>query len=236
MKKVLKILSAVFALIMFVNFGTTVLAAGATLSLSPSSGTFNKGCKFSLQVRVDTGGVSTDGTDAIIIYDTSRFIADKINNGSIYPDYPGNNIDTQTGKITVSGLSSVGSAYSGAGVLATIDFTVKEDAPVGATQVKFDFSPADKAKTTDSNVVERSTIADVLNQVVDGNYVIGTGTCVKQIGATGISTPSATIYITPYPTAEPVLTKSADFATTLALAVAGLTLVSFGIFGIAIKR
>lgn len=152
-----------------------VLAAGATLSLSPSSGTFNQGCNFSLNVNLDTAGAQTDGTDAILVYDTSKLTATSISAGTIYPDYPGNNIDP-SGKITISGLASVTSPFQGQGTLATINFTVKENV-TGATQINFDFDFNDKAKTTDSNVVQRGTVADILNSVVNGSYTIGTASC-----------------------------------------------------------
>lgn len=230
-----KILITFFGIIGFLFFVSgNVLAVGSTLTLSPATGTFNKNCNFSLQVMVDTGGYETDGTDAILTYDITRFTANKINNGSIYQDYPGNNIDAQNGKITISGLSSVGSAYKGAGILATIDFTVLAAAPVGASQIKFDFDPTDKAKTTDSNVVERGTMIETLNQVVDGNYVIGTGICSAKGGV--VSTPSATIYqestITAVPTKVP-LGQTADSTTTMVMIVTAGSLMALGVFGIA---
>lgn len=205
------------------------LAAGSTLSLFPSTGTFNKDCNFSLEIKVDTGGYETDGTDVILTYDVTRFVANKINNGSIYQDYPGNNIDAQNGKITVSGLSPVGSAYKGSGILATVDFTVLENAPTGASQIKFDFDPTNKSETTDSNVVERGTMAETLNQVVDGNYVVGTGLCAIG-GPIPSSTPSATIY---RPSPTPTLNQTADTATILTVVIIGSALTMLGIFGLA---
>src|SRR3990167_7973764 len=95
----------------------------ATLALSPATGTFNRGCNFSLNIDLNTNGAQTDGTDAILIYDSTRFTANSIQSGTIYPDYPGNNIDEAAGKITVSGLASVAQAFTGQGVLATINFT-----------------------------------------------------------------------------------------------------------------
>lgn len=232
MKKLLLICFSAVSLLLFMP--GNVLAAGSTLSLSPAVGTFNKNCNFSLQVMVDTGGYETDGTDAILTYDVTRFTASKINNGSIYQDYPGNNIDAQNGKITISGLSSVGSAYKGTGVLATVDFAVLENAPAGTSQVKFDFDPTDKSKTTDSNVVERGTMAETLNQVIDGNYVVGSGSCGRVGGPT--STPSATIYqqptYTPIPTVTP-LNQTADASTTMAIIVVAGCLMALGVFGIA---
>lgn len=212
----------------------SAMAAGATLSLSPPTGTFNQGCSFSVDILLDTGGVQTDGTDAILFYDPTRFGASKIRSGTIYSDYPGNSIDAQNGKITVSGLSSVASAFSGQGILASIDFTVASAAPASATQIKFDFDPNDKAKTTDSNVVERGTVADILNQVSNGNYTIGTGSCL----ATGSATPAPIYQGSPgdqTPPAEPKpLPQSADFNSTVILVSTGAILIILGILGLAL--
>lgn len=162
------------ALVFVVN---PVFAQAATLSLNPATGTFNRGCSFSLNIELDTGGVQTDGTDAILKYDPTRFTAISITNGTIYPDYPGNSIDAQTGRINVSGLASPSQAFSSKGTLATINFVATQSAPTGTTPVTFDFDPNNKAKTTDSNVVERGTIVDVLSAVTNGNYTVGSGAC-----------------------------------------------------------
>src|SRR3990172_9523060 len=128
------------------------LAVGATLSLSPSTCTFNKSCNFSVEIKLDTGSAQTDGTDVVLFYDPTRFTATQIRNGTIYPEFSGINIDSQGGKVTVSGLGSVTTSFSGSGTLATVDFSVVGSAPAGASQIKFDFDPNNKAKTTDSNV------------------------------------------------------------------------------------
>lgn len=223
------IIIIVITLITFI-FSPPVFAQQATLSLSPSSGTFNKGCGFSLGINLDTSGVQTDGTDAILIYDSSRVTATSIVSGSIYQDYPGNNIDDAKGEITVSGLASVSTPFSGQGTLATINFTVKSDAPEGVSQIKFDFDPNDKAKTIDSNVVERGTIADTLNSVVNGNYTIGSGTCGVPVivGRGAVSTPSATT--TPVKTLPPAGSEK----LTYTLAIVGVVLTILGILGLAL--
>lgn len=175
MKKITVIIIIIFITIILTPLA---FAQSATLSLSPSSGTFNKGCNFSLEIKLGTGGAQTDGTDAILSYDASRFTATSITpNTSTYPDFPGNSIDDAGGKIIISGIASVSGSFSGSGTLATINFSVKDTAQTGATQIKFDFDPNDRTKTTDSNVVERGTVADILTSVVNGNYVIGEGTC-----------------------------------------------------------
>lgn len=234
----------VITIIIFITIILTpaAYAQTATLSLSPSSGTFNKSCTFSLQINLNTGGVQTDGTDAILIYDSARFTATSISSGTIYPDYPGNNIDETNGKITVSGLASIASPFSGSGTLATVNFTVKDAAQTGATQIKFDFDPNDKSKTTDSNVVERGTVADILNSVTNGNYTIGTGTCVQPSptpapgvgvgrGAPGVATPSGAVQ----PTAQPYyLPPAGSEQLTFTLAIVGAVLTILGILGLAL--
>src|SRR3989338_4368730 len=168
-----------------------VQAYAAVLSLSPSTGSFNKGCNFSLNIDLNTGGIQTDGTDAIIQYDQAKFTATSITSGSIYPDYPGNSIDDTAGKATVSGLASVSTHFSGSGTLATINFTVKDAATAGVSLIKFQFNANDKSNTTDSNVVERGTVADVLSSVVNGNYTVGSGTACTGSG-TGAGTGTGT--------------------------------------------
>lgn len=242
MKKfVVRCLLFVVLLIIMNSQLSTAFAAGATLSLSPASGTFNQGCSFSLDILLDTGGVQTDGTDAILFYDPTRFTATKIRSGTIYSDYPGNSIDAQGGKITITGLSSVSTAFSGQGVLGSIDFTVAASAPTSVSQIKFDFDPNDKAKTTDSNVVERTTVSDVLNQVNDGSYTIGTGSC-NSIAPT----PSVINYNSGSGQGgtEPVVTKTppqafpktppGTFEDTMVIVGVGTLLVILGILGLAI--
>lgn len=189
-------------LLLILSFGLWVLASPAgvlaqttqtaSLSVDPTNGTFNQGCAFSINITLDTGGVKTDGTDAILVYDASRLTATSITNGSVYPDFPGNNIDTQGGKITISGLASVSTPFSGRGTLATINFLVSPSAPAGATQIKFEFDPTGSSfpaqctqngtarNSCDSNVVQQGTVLDVLGAVNNGNYIIGTGSCTPQ--------------------------------------------------------
>jgi hypothetical protein len=202
----------------------------ATLSLSPATGTFNKNCNFSVKVDLDTVGAQTDGTDAILIYDPSRFTANSITNGTIYPDYPGNTIDNPTpGKIVISGLASLTQPFTGKGTLATVNFTVKSASQTGVSQIKFDFDPNNKAKTDDSNVVERTTIVDILNSVTDGSYTVGTGTSCAAQGATGtIATGSGTI------DDGSTLPDAGTQSFTATLAIIGSVLTVLGILGLVI--
>ncbi|MBI2596457.1 hypothetical protein HYW46_07050 [Candidatus Daviesbacteria bacterium] len=227
-----------------------MLVSAATLSLSPSTAAINRGCNFSLNVALDTTGTQTDGTDAILSYDPTAVTPVTIINGSIYPDYPGNFIDVQGKKINISGLASVTQAYSGQGVLATINFTVPQNAPLRSTQINFEFDPNDKTKTTDSNVVERGTVADVLNSVVNGTYTVGSGACIP-VGQPVPTpsptyrpgqTPSPTFYPgqTSTPSATPLVTLCPGgtcpgiVGPTLALTIIGGILTVLGILGLAL--
>lgn len=178
MQKVTKILGLFGVLLTFAVF--PAMAQAASLSLNPASGSLNKGCEVTIKVELDTQGVQTDGTDVILTYSPSLLSISTtgITNGSIYPEYPGNSVDSSGGKISISGISSVSSPYTGTGTFATLKFTVAGSAAAGSPiSLKFDFDPNNKTKTTDTNVVERGTIADVLNAVTDGNYTVGSSPC-----------------------------------------------------------
>jgi hypothetical protein len=223
---------------------SSALAAGATLALSPSSGTANKGCTFKLSINLNTTGLQTDGTDAIIKYDPAVFSTSlaKITNGTIYPDYPGNSVDQTNGRINISGLASVNQPFSSSGTLATIEFTVKSDTTETSSQIAFDFDPNNKTKTTDSNVVERGTIQDLLDSVTDGNYTIGTGTCTQQTvpnGTGGALTTTRPLVgqgaVDTTPSGEvKQLPDSAITAPTIIIAAVGGFLVILGAIGLAI--
>ncbi|MCL4367075.1 cohesin domain-containing protein [Patescibacteria group bacterium] len=234
MKKITAFISSIFSIFLFSISPTLVLAqtAGASLAVSPSTGTFNHSCSFTVSVVVNTAGVQTDGVDAVIFYDPTRFRAVKLTSGSLYPDYPtaSNFIDQQNGKISITGVSSTTQAFSGSGTLATIDFTVLDNAPAGATQLKFDFDPNDKTKTTDSNIVQRGTTNDILSSVTDGNYTVGSGSCLATAaqGAPSVTDTSSS------ESATVTLPASGNFTPTWMLAGAGAILVLIAIAGLAL--
>ncbi len=182
-----------FLLIINVLFLAPTLAQtvyAATLEISPNTGTLNKGCSYNFDVVLDTKGSPTDGTDAIFFYEQAKLTGNtnNITNGTIYPEYFGNNINDTQGRVFISGLAPFTQPYTGRGVLAKVQLTVKTDAAAGATTLRFDFDPNDPGKSTDSNVAERDK-GEVLSSVVNGNYTIGTGTCAST-GGSGTGTPA----------------------------------------------
>lgn len=235
MKRFLLIVS-----LLIFSLASPVSALAATLSLSPTTGTHNKGCNFSVDIILDTGGVQTDGTDAILKYDNSKITATSITSGTIYADYPGNSIDDTTGKVTSSGLASISSAFSGKGTLATVNFTVKEAAAAGATIISFDFDSNNKTNTTDSNVVQRGSQTDILSSVTNGNYTIGTGACgTTALPNTGIArgqtgTPSAGQGQTQSEEPITALPPAGSEQFTFTLAIVGSVLTILGILGLAL--
>ena len=241
----IQILSLI-SLLVFTFLGVSP-AYASTLSLSPSSGTFNKSCTFSLDILLDTQGVGTDGTDAYINFDSSRFTMTSIDTaGKVYPEYPGSGIDPQnSNRILVSGLAAAGRPYSGSGKLATINFAVKDSAQTGVTQMTFDFNINDKSDTRDSNVVQTGVSSETLSSVNNGSYTIGTGSCTSSTptptpsganigGPTVISTPSATaVPLKTIPTKEAELPTGGTSEFTAAIAIVGALLTVLGILGLA---
>lgn len=217
----------------------TVLAA--SLKFNPSSGQFNRGCTVDIKVELDTEDVDTDGTDALIIYNPNDFSNSKITSGSIYADYPGNSDDGK-GKITISGLAPFNKPFRGRGTLATISFTIPESAS-GVTKLSFDFDPQNKTKTTDSNVVQNGTVADVLSSAEEANFTIASGSCGTKV-ATQSGTPvkiiqGNTFSPTPSPSAQlktlsPGDTSPGLIGPTFIFTTIGIAFLVIGILGVAI--
>lgn len=233
MKKIVALTAALFFFLL-----SPASALAATLSMTPSSGQMNKGCDVTVTIELDTQGSQTDGTDVILTYDPTVLSIQQtdITKGKIYADYPGNSVDSTTGKISVSGIASVSEAYTGKGTFATLKFKVNSAAAAASTNVSFDFDPNNKTKTTDSNVVERGTIADVLSSVTNGAYTVGSGSCAQGIGAPGastlpLSTPVASVAALPTST----LPEAGLLDNTILVASVGTLLVILGIAGIALR-
>ncbi len=240
-----KIISALVLAVAVLASPASVFAS--TLSFSPSSATINRGCSLQVNILVDTRdnpgsssdpGRETDGTDAIFSYDTTRFSLDNssITNGTIYADYPGNTVDQQAGKVSISGLAPVSQGFKGSGIFATITLKALDNAPAGTTNLTFDFDPNQKDKTTDSNVVERGTVVDTLNSVTNGTYTIGTGACNQTGLGVGLPLPQGGVGTNPTatPSAQKMLPNSGVLSPTIIMAGVGGILVILGILGLAL--
>jgi|Napbiome12C3dose_1001474.scaffolds.fasta_scaffold00001_136 hypothetical protein len=209
MKKYLALL-LIFSFFSFI-FPVPALAQTTSLEIDPASGTFNRGCSFTLKVLLKTGGAPAEGVDTIIIYDTTRLTADSVTKGTLFPDYPIKNIDSASGRIAISAIGSVGSPFTGSGEFASINFTIPSTAQTGTTQVNLEFDAGNKAKTTDSNVsgVQGGMVVDMLDSVLNGTFTIGSGACTAQpsplpsaipgTATTGTTTTPGAGFISQYP-------------------------------------
>lgn len=154
-------------------------AAGgaATLTLSPSSGSYSVSQTFKVNITLNTGGAAVDGVDIFHLRFDPKVLqvqdangsasGTQIQPGTIFPTYNYNSTDNSTGSITMSGLDVGGQGYSGTGVFAIITF--KAIAKSSGTAVNFDFTPG---SATDCNVVQHGTATDILSAVTNGTYVI----------------------------------------------------------------
>jgi hypothetical protein len=147
---------------------------GAILLLEPSTGEFKVGSTFEVNVVLDTKGNSVTGADAILRFDPARLeIVDsqsetpglQVAEGLIFDFYLGNTANSQTGRITISGITNAKKTFTGRGVLAKPTFKTRV---AGKTKLFFEYQPA---VTSDSNVA--SVFAkDILDKTVGGDYII----------------------------------------------------------------
>jgi|GEM_PF-6184198 len=157
--------------------------ATASLSLSPSSGSYNKGQQFAVNIFLDTGGKNVVGVDVSLNFDAEKLQATQVTPGNVFQgqiifknEVSGNKILLSLGSFT---------PYSGSGVYGTIQFTGKA---VGSAAVSFDPSPSSK--------VSGQGTGDILGQVASSSYEI--------TEAVSTPTPTPTQISIPTPTSSPV--------------------------------
>lgn len=219
-----KIINFIIILLILV---TPISASAASFTLTPATGTFNKGCNFSVKVNLDSAGAKVDSAEAAILFDNGKITpaSAAVSQGTIFPTYVP--VTTaSSGKIVVSGISNPGTPFSGSGTFTTLNFMVRADATPGPFTLKFDFDPNDRGKTTDSNVVETSTIAELLSSVGDGSYNIGTGpNCsgtTQPVGGTSSGT------LTPQTLTPQGVAPGFSVPTTV-IAISAMTLILVGV-------
>jgi len=158
----------VLSSLLFFLLPSTISAA--TYSINPE---LSQTCTYSANVNLDTEGASVDGSDLVMLFDTSKLEILSVDNGSLFPTYVGKTINTTAGKISLTGLASVTQPVTGKGVFAKVNFKIKDGAPQEQTGLKFDFDPANPLKTTDSNVIESRTVRELLTQATGFDFLIG---------------------------------------------------------------
>lgn len=125
---------------------------------------YGVGETIAVQIRVDTGGHPTNGTDVILKYDPTALEAtgSAVSIGKIYDDYPVADFDNKDGIIKISGISNVQSkGFNGVGILANLNLSAKK---AGTAALSFDFK---NGATIDSNVIDQKTAEDLLGKVTN---------------------------------------------------------------------
>lgn len=113
-------------------------------------------------IGLSTGSSVTDGADVIIKYDPGvlEATAGAFEKGPIYPEYPNIQINSSTGVIQLSGISSTsGAGFQGVGIFGRLSFKAKSAA---VTTLSVDFAPS---STSDSNIIESKSGNDILESV-----------------------------------------------------------------------
>ncbi len=136
----------------------------AGLSLESQKKELKAGESLDVDIVLSTGNRQTIGTDVILHFDpkmlevlTATGSASPVRAGSLYQDYPANQLEP-SGRISFSG-TSLSQAFAGRGVLGSVTFKAVRS---GTTTVKIDYQ---SGSSTDSNVTESNTARDILISV-----------------------------------------------------------------------
>lgn len=137
---------------------------GAQLSLMPEKSAYKQGENVVIDVKLYTGGQSTQSTDVVVKYDP-QFLQPVVDGvvtpGQIYSEYPPIQVEEKQGLIGMSGITAdaSGQGFSGVGSFAKLNFVALKD---GQTEVLIEYQPD---QTSDSNVLLFNSMTDVLSSV-----------------------------------------------------------------------
>ncbi|MEN9328338.1 MAG: Cohesin domain, partial [Candidatus Parcubacteria bacterium] len=125
-------------------------AEAASLKFSPTSKTVNQGDTFQVQVNVDAGSEEVSGTDSYVLYDASKFTATSVTEGTYFP-YVTSNI--ASGKVSIWGVvTDPATSRTGSGTLATITFTVLQNASSANLTFYCDLNANDTSKIVKNDI------------------------------------------------------------------------------------
>lgn len=136
-----------------------------------ASGPIAQNTEFTASLELQTKD-PTDGTDVIVVYDPA-FLTPMpaaantiISPGSLYQDYPVNNL-VSPGRINFSAVIKPNtSGFSGKGILGTIRFKALKK---GLTNIEIEYTPG---STSDSNIISTQTGSDILQRVENAKILI----------------------------------------------------------------
>lgn len=226
MKRILIFQAVLTAVLLVANLTFGAVFAQSTpvsYSLSPASGTLAGGSQKTINLNINTGGLTVSAAGASLTYDPTQLTVASFEYGSIVPAgeqgilQDTEVIDNQNGNIAILGLWLSG--YNGSGTFAQITFNVLKS--TGTASIDFE---AVGENTNEVYELDADPPVNVLGSTNGGTYTLGAST-----GSTGGTT-------TPPPTTG--LPESGIFDNKILLAGSVLILISavWGIAYIAKKR
>ena len=184
-------------------------AQAATLILSPASGTVSVDQSISVDVMLNTQGAAIDGVDInslhynqtiLEVQDANSSTAGvEITAGTLFSQTLTNTVNTTSGTIDFSQVTTGGVTYTGSGKLATITF---KGLVAGTSAVTFDFT---LGSTADTNVAGEGV--DQLTSVGNGSFTVST---VPSPSPSPSLTPSPFPSPSPSPSSTPTPTPSSS--------------------------
>jgi hypothetical protein len=141
----------------------------ASLSFSPTSGTYSTGDEFQVQLNLSTGQYAIDSVDAVINYDPLDLEVVKIDDGIVFPSYTKSPTSSGTYNITgqINPASTIGLRGNNL-LFSTITFKALRES--SSTDVSFYFEGI--GARNDTNIVQFQQGTDVLSSIIDAHFVI----------------------------------------------------------------
>lgn len=136
-----------------------------TITLTSTSNNLKLGESVKVNINVSSEKM-VDGVDVIVFYDPNLLMVEEntaakkpVTPGSMFTDYPVNEVDQVKGRIGFSGIGSETKGIVAKGVMGTVNFKAKA---AGKAVITVDFK---KKSTVDSNIIETKTSKDIIDGV-----------------------------------------------------------------------
>lgn len=139
----------------------------STYHLSPEKGDFKAGEEFQVEIILKTDQ-EINGADVVLSFDPSILEVVRIKEGGVFPLYPRKHVDTQKGRIEITGVKTKvdGQVFTQPLTFATMVLRAKKP---GQAKFNFVFS---RGKTTGSTIVKAEGSKNILEKVYNGEYII----------------------------------------------------------------
>lgn len=137
---------------------TQVPLPQTSIILSSAKAEYKLGEQIVVDVNISSAK-QVDGVDLIITYDPKVLSAQPAILSTMFSDYPQNKVDSNLGKVSISGITTQTGGVIPEGNFGSISFVAKT---AGITKIAFDFTAG---QTGDTNVSQTGTGADILQKV-----------------------------------------------------------------------